>query len=48
MRNRIIAGKGSTTKSGKRGNQMWSAHSLEAVQKNAGIKPEKKKKKVRV
>lgn len=30
-------------KSGQKGNQMWSAHSLEAEQKNAAIKPKKKK-----
>lgn len=47
MGNKIIAGKGSAVKSGQRGNQMYSAHSLSAEQKNAAIKPEKKKKKVR-
>ena len=43
----IINGKGSI-KSGQRGNQMWRAHRLEAGQKNAAIKPKRKKKKTRV
>lgn len=48
MGSKIIVGKGSTIKSGQRGNQMYGAHSLSAEQKNAAIKPEKKKKKARV
>lgn len=42
---KIMQGKSSGAKGGQKGNRMWSAHSLEAGQKNAGIKPEKKKKK---
>lgn len=41
MKGKTISG----PKGGRKGNQMWSAHSLEGVQKNAAIKPEKKKKK---
>jgi len=48
MGSKIIVGKGGIPKGGQRGNQMYSAHSLSAEQKNAAIKPEKKKKKVRV
>lgn len=43
MENKIIINKGSSAKGGQRGNQMWRAHRLEAWQKNAGIKPKKKR-----
>lgn len=46
MGNKIIIGKGGASKGGKRGNQMYGAHSLSAEQKNAAIKPKKKKSKI--
>lgn len=48
MTKKITGEKGIGQKGGQRGNRMWAAHSLEAVQKNAAIKPVKKEKKVSI
>lgn len=48
MKKTIILEKRSSQKGGQKGSQMWSAHRLSGEVKNAGIKPEKKKKKERI